>query len=180
MYSKYSRALTFQNSCARGAHTTPAGLLAVIAGNENEGFEDDNGVRARFNCHGGMTVDTAGHIVVAATHCAACQRRRRAADFRVQRSALKQLKKLKAEAARTDAALRSVSPSGRGIFHARRKDKAVVPHTRARIGEGSGNGQVVGRWEQREVFGLLLVPGAGMLLPRTPRFILSLRYCVMQ
>jgi hypothetical protein len=83
----------------------------------------------------------------------------------VQTSALKQLKKLKAEAARTDAALRSVSPLGRVIFHARRKDKAGVPDTRARIGEGSGNGQVVGHWEQREVFGLLLVPGAGMLWP---------------
>jgi hypothetical protein len=37
------------------------------------------------------------------------------------------------------------------------------------MGEGSGNGQVVARGEQREVFGLLLVPGAGMLLPRTPK-----------
>ncbi len=48
------------------------------------------------------------------------------------------------------------------------------------MGEGSGNGQVVARGEQREVFGLLLVPGAGMLLPRTPSFILSFRYRVMQ
>jgi hypothetical protein len=80
LHSKYSWALTIPNSCSRGAHTTPAGRLAVIAGKENEGFDDDKGVRARFNCHGGMTVDTAGYIVVAATHCATCQRRRRAAD----------------------------------------------------------------------------------------------------
>ena len=46
---------------------TPAGLLANIAGDEDEeeGFEDGKGANARFSMPGGMTVDAAGHIVVA-------------------------------------------------------------------------------------------------------------------
>ena len=45
---------------------TPAGQLALIAGDEDEdaGFEDGKGANARFNCPNGMTVDAAGHIVV--------------------------------------------------------------------------------------------------------------------
>ena len=45
---------------------TPAGQLALIAGGEDEeGFEDGKGANARFYCPCGMTVDAAGHIVVA-------------------------------------------------------------------------------------------------------------------
>jgi DNA-binding beta-propeller fold protein YncE len=45
---------------------TPAGLLTNIAGGEEEeGFEDGKGATARFNNPAGMTVDAAGHIVVA-------------------------------------------------------------------------------------------------------------------
>ena len=46
---------------------TPAGQLALIAGEEDEdaGFEDGKGANARFNNPCGMTVDAAGHIVVA-------------------------------------------------------------------------------------------------------------------
>ena len=45
---------------------TPAGQLALIAGDEDEdGFEDGKGANARFNDPNGMTVDAAGHIVVA-------------------------------------------------------------------------------------------------------------------
>jgi len=45
---------------------TPAGQLALIAGDEDEdaGFEDGKGANARFNFPNGMTVDAAGHIVV--------------------------------------------------------------------------------------------------------------------
>jgi hypothetical protein len=46
---------------------TPAGQLALIAGDEDEdaGFEDGKGANARFYNPCGMTVDAAGHIVVA-------------------------------------------------------------------------------------------------------------------
>ena len=46
---------------------TPAGLLTNIAGDEDEDkvFEDGKGANASFNCPCGMTVDAAGHIVVA-------------------------------------------------------------------------------------------------------------------
>ena len=46
---------------------TPAGWLFSIAGNEDEdkGFEDGQGPAARFYDPCGMTVDSAGHIVVA-------------------------------------------------------------------------------------------------------------------
>ena len=45
---------------------TPAGQLALIAGeDEEEGFEDGKGANARFRDPCGMTVDSAGHIVVA-------------------------------------------------------------------------------------------------------------------
>ena len=45
---------------------TPAGQLALIAGDEDEdaGFEDGKGANARFNYPNGITVDAAGHIVV--------------------------------------------------------------------------------------------------------------------
>jgi sugar lactone lactonase YvrE len=46
---------------------TPTGLLATLAGDEIEdaGFEDGKGANARFSMPGGMTLDAAGHIVVA-------------------------------------------------------------------------------------------------------------------
>jgi hypothetical protein len=45
---------------------TPAGLLTNIAGDEDEdAFEDGKGANARFKGPCGMTVDAAGHIVVA-------------------------------------------------------------------------------------------------------------------
>jgi hypothetical protein len=46
---------------------TPAGWLFSIAGDKDVdgGFEDGTVPSARFNCPGGMTVDAAGHIVVA-------------------------------------------------------------------------------------------------------------------
>jgi hypothetical protein len=46
---------------------TPAGQLAIIAGNEDEaqGFEDGKGANALFRGPFGMTVDSAGRIVVA-------------------------------------------------------------------------------------------------------------------
>jgi hypothetical protein len=46
---------------------TPAGQLALIAGDEDEeqGFEDGKGANARFSMPCGMTLDSAGHIVVA-------------------------------------------------------------------------------------------------------------------
>jgi DNA-binding beta-propeller fold protein YncE len=45
---------------------TPAGQLALIAGDEDDyvGFRDGKGANARFNHPGGLTVDAAGHIVV--------------------------------------------------------------------------------------------------------------------
>jgi hypothetical protein len=46
---------------------TPAGWLFSIAGDEDEdkGFGDGKGANARFNEPAGMTVDAAGHIMVA-------------------------------------------------------------------------------------------------------------------
>ena len=46
---------------------TPAGLLVTLAGDEQEeaGFEEGKGANASFCLPAGMTVDTAGHIVVA-------------------------------------------------------------------------------------------------------------------
>ena len=46
---------------------TPAGLLATLAGDEQEeaGFEDGKGANVSFCLPACMTVDAAGHIVVA-------------------------------------------------------------------------------------------------------------------
>ena len=46
---------------------TPAGQLALIVGDEDEDevFEDGKGAKKHFYFPRGMTVDTAGHIVVA-------------------------------------------------------------------------------------------------------------------
>jgi hypothetical protein len=44
---------------------TPAGLLATLAEYEDAGFEDGKGANARFRNPASMTVDAAGHIVVA-------------------------------------------------------------------------------------------------------------------
>ena len=75
---------------------TPAGLLATLAGDEQEeeGFEDGKGPAARFHIPGGMTVDAAGHIVVADSGNNALRRvsgglRRRAGRCRALQLALR-------------------------------------------------------------------------------------------